>query len=375
MASLATSRCLAAQVEKASTANEDHPQQQDLFVSGQGGYHTYRIPSVVVTTRGTLVAFCEGRKNSRSDAGDIDLLTRRSVDGGKTWLPKRVVWDDGPNTCGNPCAVVDRTTGVIWLLLTWNAGNIHEGRIKPGFGKDSRRVFVTHSDDDGVTWAKPVEITRATKKMNWTWYATGPGAGIQLRKSKYAGRLVIPCDHKVLTSTGVQYKSHVILSDDHGRSWKLGGTSPRDQVNECEAVELSDGRLLLNMRNYDVHVRARQVCLSADGGSSWYDQHHDKTLIEPICQASIRRYRWPTSRRAGVILFSNPASTKGRRNLTIRASCDDGSTWKYARVLYGGSAAYSCLCVLDDGTIGCLYERDSYKRITFARFTLDWVAR
>lgn len=130
---------------------------------------------------------------------------------------------------------------------------------------------------------------------------------------------------------------------------------------------------MLNMRNYDKRVRTRQVCFSDDGGLTWHGQRHDETLTEPICQASIRRARWPSDDRPGVILFSNPASTKKRTNLTIRASYDDGNTWKHSRVLHPGGSAYSCLCVLDDGTIGCLYEKDGYKRITFARFPLAWV--
>jgi len=349
------------------------PAETDVFVSGEGGYHTYRIPSVIVTKQGTLLAFCEGRKNSRSDTGDIDLLLRRSSDGGKTWSKAQVVWDDGPNTCGNPCPVVDRDTGVVWLLLTWNAGKVHERGIPPGFGEDSRRVFVTHSKDDGATWAKPVNITSHTKDRAWSWYATGPGAGIQIENGNHRGRLVIPCDHKTPTDEGVRYFSHVIYSDDHGSTWQLGGSSPGDKVNECEVVELAGGRLMLNMRNYDKRVRARQVCFSDDGGCTWHDQRHDETLIEPICQASIRRCRWPGRDEPGVILFSNPASTKGRRRLTIRASYDDGKTWRHSRLLHEGSSAYSCLCVLDDGTIGCLYEKDGYKRITFARFPLEWV--
>ena len=284
-----------------------------------------------------------------------------------------VVWDDGLNTCGNPCPVVDRDTGTIHLLLTWNSSKIHESKIKAGFGEDSRRVFVSHSTDDGKTWTKPKEITAATKKKDWTWYATGPGAGIQLEKGKHAGRLVIPCDHKLQVNGDRSFRSHVIYSDDHGKTWHLGGIAPKAMVNECEVVELSDGRLLLNMRNYDKSIRARQVCFSKDGGLSWQNQRHDKKLIEPICQASIRRLRWPAKERPGVILFSNPASTNKRDKLTIRASYDDGATWKHSRELYSGGSAYSCLVILKNQGIGNLYEKDGYKSIAFARFDLDWV--
>ena len=158
------------------------PQQADVFVSGRDGYHTYRIPSVIVTKKGTVLAFCEGRKKGRSDAGDIDLLLKRSTDGGKTWSSQQIVWDDKNNTCGNPCPVIDAKTGTIWLLLTWNLGADRESQIISQKSKDTRQVFVTYSKDDGQRWAPPKEITEQTKQKNWTWYATGPGVGIQLSK-------------------------------------------------------------------------------------------------------------------------------------------------------------------------------------------------
>jgi sialidase-1 len=175
-----------------SSCSVDAIEHTDVFTSGAGGYHTYRIPAAIVSAKGTVLAFCEGRKKSRSDTGDIDLVLRRSTDQGKTWGEPRVVWDDGGNTCGNPCPVLDRDTGTLWLLLTWNAGEIHESKVKPGFGLDSRRVFVTHSTDDGLTWAEPSDITTVAKNKAWSWYATGPGAGIQLQHGAHKGRLVIP---------------------------------------------------------------------------------------------------------------------------------------------------------------------------------------
>ncbi|MFT7542591.1 MAG: sialidase-1, partial [Gammaproteobacteria bacterium] len=258
-------------------------------------------------------------------------------------------------------------------LLTWNSGTRAEGKTQAGFGTDSRRVFVTHSEDDGATWAEPVNITSQTKDEAWSWYATGPGAGIQIQRGDHAGRLVIPCDHKLPTEDAELYASHVIYSDDHGKTWLLGGSSPRDQVNECEVVELEDGRLMLNMRNYDKSVRARQVCISNDGGMTWEDQRHDPVLVESTCQASLRRLRWAKGDKPGVILFSNPASTTKREKLTVRASTDDGQTWGHSRLLYAGGSAYSCLSILRDGTIACFFEKDNYKTITFATFPLGWV--
>ncbi|MCP5518560.1 MAG: exo-alpha-sialidase [Verrucomicrobiales bacterium] len=336
-----------------------------LFVSGEGGYHTYRIPALAVPAPGVVLAFCEGRQGGQGDSGNIDLLLRRSTDGGETWSAPQVVWDDGANTCGNPAPVVDRQTGKVWLLLTWNRGDDHERQIIDRTSRDTRRVFVASSADQGVTWTRPVEITAAVKRSDWTWYATGPGAGIQLRRGPHAGRLVIPCDH--IEAESKHYYSHVIWSDDHGRTWQLGGSTPEHQVNECMVAERRDGRLLLNMRNYDRSRRQRQVAFSTDGGQTWQDQGFDTALIEPICQASLRRC-------GDFLLFSNPADPKSRINLTVRLSRDEGETWPAQRVLHAGPSAYSDLADLGDGRVACLYERgvkSPYETITLARFTLE----
>jgi sialidase-1 len=347
------------------------PCGEPLYVSGQDGYRTYRIPALAVTTQGTLLAFCEGRKNSASDTGDIDLLVKRSTDHGRTWSPQQVVWDDAGNTCGNPCAVVERETGTIWLLMTWNRGDDHESQIIAQTSKDTRRVFVTHSTDDGLNWSDPREITADAKRDDWTWYATGPGSGIQIQHGPQQGRLVIPCDH--IEAGTKRYYSHIIYSDDQGKRWQLGGSTPEHQVNECEAVELAGGRLMLNMRNYDRSQKNRQVAVSEDGGLTWKDQRFDPALIEPICQAAIERFSWPSADSKSVILFSNPASRDGRVNMTVRASFDEGQTWTASRVLHAGPSAYSDLAVLANGEIGCLYEAGqahAYESIVFAEFPL-----
>jgi sialidase-1 len=349
--------------------------QQDVFVGGTEGYHTYRIPALVVSKQGTLLAFCEGRKLHTGDSGDIDLLLKRSADQGKTWTERQIVWNDRHHTCGNPCPVVDQQTGAIWLLLTWNRGDDTEHQIISQTSKDSRRVFVCHSDDDGATWSQPKDITADVKRPNWTWYATGPGNGIQLTRSPHNGRLAIPCDH--IEATTRKAFSHVIYSDDHGRSWQLGGTCPNSGTNECAVVELADGRLMLNMRNYETGKKGRAVCFSRDGGATWGDRSYDQTLVEPICQASILRLRWPDQGGASRILFSNPASAQ-REKMTIRLSNDEGKTWPAATMVHAGPAAYSCLAALPDGSIGCLYERgdaNPYQRITLAILDADALIR
>jgi sialidase-1 len=354
-----------------SNAKSAEPFGEPLFVSGAGGYHTYRIPALTVTTRGTVLAFCEGRKNSRGDSGDIDLIVRRSTDRGLTWSEQRVVWDDHGNTCGNPCVVNDAITGTVWLLMTWNRGDDREPQIIAQTSNDTRRVFVTWSQDDGVTWRKPDEITSDVKKKDWTWYATGPGSGLQIQQGPHQGRMVIPCDH--IEAETRHYFSHIIYSDDHGRSWHLGGTTPDHRVNECAIAELPAGKLLLNMRNYDTSSKNRQVAVSEDGGRTWKNQRFDTALIEPICQAALIRASWGADGNRSTLLFSNPASREGRVNMTVRASFDEGQTWPVSRVLHSGPSAYSDLASLTSEQAACLYEAGQshpYESIFFARFPL-----
>lgn len=339
--------------------------QRPLFSSGKEGYHTYRIPALAITRQGSVLAFCEGRKSGEGDSGDIDILVKRSTDNGTTWRAQRVVWHDRGNTCGNPCPIVDQETGRVWLLMSWNRGDDHERAIIDGTSKDTRRVFVTSSDDDGRTWGKPREITDNVKLPGWTWYATGPGAGIQIGSGPHRGRLVVPCDH--IEAGTRHYYSHVIYSDDHGATWRLGGGTPAHQVNECQVVELRDGRLMLNMRNFDQAKHYRQIAFSSDGGQSWAGQRFDNALCDPICQASIRR-------DGDALLFSNPAAMERRVNMTVRLSRDEGQTWTVSKLLHAGPSAYSDLAILSNGQVACFYEcgrENPYETITFARFRLE----
>lgn len=345
----------------------DDPEKVVVFESGKGGYHTYRIPALIVTKKGTLLAFCEGRKNGRGDSGEINTLLRSSLDGGKTWGPVLKVAVDGPNTFGNPCPVVDQSTGTIWLTLTKNIGEDHESEIKMGTGKGTRTVWICKSEDDGATWTTPVEITASTKKADWAWYATGPGVGIQLK----TGRLVIPCDYALLGTR--DYGSHVIYSDDAGETWKIGG-DVFPQCNECQVVELEDSSLMLNMRSYRGQF-CRTVSVSKDGGLTFSEGKPDETLVEPVCQASFLRYTRKAAHGKNRLIFSNPASLR-RNMMTVRMSYDEGKTWPVMKLLDPRFGAYSCLTVLPDMEIGLLYEcgdKDAYETITFARFGLDWL--
>lgn len=322
---------------------QQHPlpgEQVDVFARGDGGgYHTYRIPAVSMTRTGVLLAFVEGRKNSASDAGEIHLLLKRSLDGGKSWEDRRIIYSEpGDVTIGNPVPVHDRRTNTTWLA----------------FCRNNNRVFITRSNDDGLTWAAPQDITGSVKKPEWDWYATGPGHGLITS----SGRIVIPANHGS--------KSHVFFSDDNGQTWQLGEDKP-GFGNEVLVAETSDGsRLLMNARNRNLEFK-RLGSYSSDGGATWGPSFEIPELVEPTCQGSILSFK--TESNQHYMLFSNPASER-RERMTIRFSSDNGRNWSSGFRLYEGSASYSDLVYLGDGMVGCLYERDWYDRVTFARIPL-----
>lgn len=334
-----------------------------LYTAGEGGYNCFRIPVIISSKNGTILAFAEGRKKNCGDAGDIDLVMKRSTDNGLTWSPLQLVWSDGENTCGNPAPVVDSKTGKIILLSTWNLGTDHEPAIIDQTSKDTRRIFMLSSIDDGQSWTSPREITASVKLPEWTWYATGPVNGIQLESGKHKGRLVIPCDH-IEAGTKKNF-SHVIYSDNGGDDWKLGGSTPEDKVNECTVAELPKGMLMLNMRNYS-SLRARKVSLSKDGGQTWSLPVSDTSLIEPVCQASLIAVR--NKSKKPVLVFSNPANAARRTHMTIQFSYDLGRSWKNKILVWEGPSAYSNLVYMKNGKIGLLYEageRSAYEGISF----------
>jgi len=341
-----------------STTMEPFFEQHDVFISGMGGYHTYRIPAIVVTNAGTILAFCEGRKNSAADDGDIDLVLRRSLDNGQTWTDTQIVYEEGGSaeiTIGNPCPVVDRDTGTIWVFFAKNWG--YDG------------IFVTSSTDDGVTWASPTDLTSTLKTGGQSWFTPGPGHGIQLKYGPKAGRLIIPSYEK---DSGGIWRSFVIYSDDHGLTWQSGGRT--SQGEECLVVETVTGALYMNIR----WVGTRAFTRSYDGGESWGPLQFASELIEPDCQAAVKRFTTATEQDRNRVLFSNPAST-GRYNMTVRLSYDECQSWNAGKTIYSGQSAYSDLCVLPQipmPNIVCFYERgisSPYEKITFAKFNLEWL--
>lgn len=343
------------------------PEQTDLFVGGQGGYHTIRIPALITTTKGTVLAFAEGRKDSSADHGAHDIVLRRSFDGGKTWGPMQVIVNGGTNALNNPTTVVDRDTGITWLpiIRTSTKKYKNNAEIEKARGRISD-MWVLHSDDEGATWIGPTDITKSVNRPEWKRIVPGPGIGIQM----HSGRLVIPCNHVI----GTEATDHVIYSDDHGKTWQLGGSTDA-KTDENQVVELADGSLMLNIRNY-MQKGHRGISFSKDGGLNWSKVASDPALIEPVCMASLIRYTESPPFTKNRLLFSNPASQTERINLTVRVSYDEGKTWPIAKLLNAGPSGYSCLTVLPDMTIGCLYERgehSSVEKLTFAHFSLEWL--
>ena len=326
----------------------------DLFTSGKEGYRRYRIPALAVTSRGTVLAFCEGRRRSGSDDDEVDILLRRSFDGGRTWEPQQVVVSDGDRTCGNPCPVVDGHTGTVFLP----------------FCKDNQQAFLCRSEDDGRTWSEPVEISGEVKDPSWTYLGTGPGHGIQLR----SGRLLVPswADESPGPPTwrpaswGKVQSSVAFFSDDHGESWQRGEKMTHDASDECEAVETADGAVYMNVRSRQGR-KCRASAWSRDGGESWSEVEYDPDLPEPACQGSMVRFDSES------ILLAHPSRTDERACLTVRLSRDECRTWPVAKVLEPGEAAYSDLAVTSDGQILCLYEADGYGRLVLARFDMEWL--
>ncbi|MFE7077831.1 exo-alpha-sialidase [Streptomyces sp. NPDC057620] len=343
------------------------------FRAGQEGYASFRIPAVVATGEGTLLAFCEGRVGSRDDFGHIDIVLKRSTDGGVTWGPLQVAASNGEALAGNPAPVV-LDTGRILLVHVCNAALATEDAIRWGKvgAADGRRVWVRHSDDDGRTWSGPREITAQTKKAPWRWYATTPGHALQLT----TGRVVVPANHSLPptgTDTGTEGRyngGHCLLSDDHGATWRIGYVDDNPgnyvNVNETTAAELPDGRVYFNTRNDSTAPGTRADAYSRDGGLTLVKPFRPQAgLVGPVVEGSLLQLRAPD-----VLLYSGPADPGFRALMTVRASADDGVTWRTAHTVDGLPAAYSDLVRVDDDTVGLLHETGdfgAYETITFRR--------
>ncbi len=376
-------------------AAEPFMEKVDLFEAGQYSYKQYHIPGVAVTAKGTVLAWCEARKNG-SDWDAIDILLKRSTDNGKTFSePKRLADVKGP-IAKNPFAL--RLKFVNTNDVTYNNPvliPLRDGAVRALFCVEYMRCFTMRSADDGVTWSAPVEITSVfeafRKSYDWKVLATGPDHGIELK----SGRLVVP----VWLSTGTGGNAHrpsvaaTIVSDDGGTTWQAGEiavpcTETWVNPSEAVAVELADGRVMLNVRS-ESKANRRLVTVSPDGATGWSAPRFDGALLEPICMGSVVRY----PAQGGVptcLLFSNPdnlsceggkevpGKNRDRKNMTVKLSADEGQTWPLSRVLEPGPSMYSDIAVAPDGTILCFYGRGLKKgfagdRLTLARFNMEWL--
>ena len=347
-----------------------------ILRGGTGGYHAYRIPSMIVAPNGDLLVFCEGRKSDLNDDGDIDLLQTRSSDGGVTWQPHQLVFEEGGTArikFGNPTVVLDSKTGTLWLAA--NRDYLTEKGARAGGA-----LVLFRSNDSGQTWSQPIDISASVRQADWGHHAFGPGIGIQIQHGPMAGRLVLPANFRRSFDKSQPSFSHTIISDDHGTTWKLGGVLGQ-YTNECQLAEfVEEGRagLLINMRNHwgraGIAEKSgkRLVARSYDGGATWDAEQIDPALPEPPCQASLLRYSFASDREKSVLLFANPAGTS-RKNLTVRMSLNEGRTWTSGKLLAAGSAAYSCLARLPDGRVAAVVETDGYMQLSFAAFPLVWL--
>ena len=361
----------------------------DLFTAGTAGYATYRIPGMVVTNKGTLLAYCEARKGLQGDWGTIDIMMRRSTDAGTTWETQRKIVNikgkvtqnavalkqnlakEGEITINNPVAITDRQANAVHFL----------------YCVEYARCYYMRSDDDGGTFTEPVDITPTfdefRSEYDWKVLATGPGHGIRLKN----GRLLVP----VWLSTGTGGHAHrpscvsVVYSDDHGETWQRGQivVAHPNPVNPSETVpvQLSDGRVMFNIR-HESKPRWRGVSISPDGATGWSKMIYHEQLPEPVCMGSIIRLTEKPDQKRNRILFANPHNPddRQRKNATVKLSYDEGETWPVARSVESGISGYSDLAAGPDGSVYCFYERGSvdtshYRpaHLTVARFNLEWL--
>jgi sialidase-1 len=340
---------------------------------GDDGVHSFRIPGLATTTNGTLLAVYDVRRENSTDLqGDIDVGLNRSTDGGKTWEPMKIImdmgeWGDKPqaeNGIGDPAILVDHETNTIWVIALWAHGkpgemlwNSSEAGMTPA---ETGQLMLVKSEDDGINWSEPINITSQIKDPKWKLIFNGPGKGITMRD----GTLVFAGQFK---DENDMPHSTLIYSNDKGKSWNIG-TGAKSNTTEAQVVELNNGSLMLNMR--DNRGGSRSVAVTSDLGQTWTEHSSSRSaLIEPVSMASLITF--PENRSKGEeaswLFFSNPAATDGRYNMTVKASEDQGISWpREHHILLDShkSRGYSCLTVIDEEHLGILYE-SSQANITF----------
>ncbi|MGW0498623.1 sialidase family protein, partial [Streptomyces sp. NPDC003007] len=338
-------------------------EQQVLFKASQDpGYACFRIPAIARTTSGTLLAFAEGRVLNCGDAADIDIVVKRSTDGGRTWGPLRVVTEGAGDTHGNPAPVVDRGTGRILLAETFNTGRTDAGNCAVPC---DRTPHLQYGDDDGRTWSEPRDLSGEILPGHWnSWYATGPVHGIQLTRGKHAGRLVFGVNTETWNGSRVSANhAALVVSDDGGDSWRVGATDTwpmaqdgtfRQKPSEVTLTERADGALLVSGREQDgTDLGHRSQTLSLDGGDSF------ATPFRALPDLYTPQVQGATLRLGDRMLLSAPADPDRRRTMMVRSSYDGGRTWESVdrgTVVTTDWSGYSDMAAVDRATVGLLYE-------------------
>ena len=346
------------------------------FYCGLKGYYSYRIPTIIKTKK-ALIAFAEGRKNSTSDFGNIDLVYRRSTNQGKSWEPIQILVDKDTIAVQNPVPIYIENNNKIVLLFNITPQSEHDILNKDYGSKEERKAFVTFSYDDGRSWSLPKDITEQVKRPHWRWHALGPVHGIELQFGAHKGRLVVPVAISVAKGQKA-YCMALIYSDDQGNSWKIGAVdndlSDVVQCNETTVVELTNGDIYVNTRDHlgGSHDKNRGETYSTDGGLTFV-----KPIVEsdkfpsPIVQSSLLRWDTKTKGRKDVILFATPSNTRKRVNLIIMASYDESKSWTTLYKVHQGFSAYSDMVKLNRRSLGVLFETDDYKKIMFKRMKIN----
>jgi sialidase-1 len=348
------SRLLARRAATASTP-------VDLFRQRDEGVNTYRIPALIETRKGTLLAVADARHDSARDLpARISLVLRRSRDRGNTWSRTVILRHVAEGGVGDASLLLDRRTGRIWCFHSYGPPGIGFGTAQPGArtGPTTFQFHVMFSDNDGTTWSDPLDLTPQIKDPDWQAMFATSGTHIQTSRGRYLVPMVVR-DARGIVSARNAY------TDDAGKTWNIGAAIGSG-TDESKCVELFGGVILQNMRNGPT----RAIALSNDGGVTFGQVTHDNALIDPACNAGITRY---LHKNRDLLLFTNTASTK-RENLTLKISADQGKTWTTSRILHGGPAAYSTVLALRDGSVAVMYEcgeTSPYARIRFVRFSLE----
>lgn len=380
---LPTFFCLAIGVLSAQTGklaykdlSQDSTNTSIPYYSGLQDYFSFRIPTIIKTDA-ALIAFAEGRKNSTSDFGDIDLVYRRSLNKGKTWEPLQLLFDQDTLAVQNSVPIYVSSENKIVLLFNTSSLSEHDVLNKDYSPAEERRAFVTFSSDNGETWETPKEITRDVKLKEWRWHSFGPVHGIELKYGTHRGRLVAPVAISIGKGNKV-YTMALVYSDDKGESWNIGAVdeSLEDDVlaNETTIVELTDGKIYVNTRDqYGGSLEMnRGETFSSDGGLTF-----SKTILEsdkfpsPIVQSALLRWSSTKDERKNMLLFSTPSHLDKRLDLIIMASYDESKSWLPLFKIHSGSSAYSDMVILNQNTLGVIYETDDYKKIRFRWIAMD----